>query len=40
LIPDIVTLEPLSYGSVQKGIAALSASSRVQGEPFYLRFEE
>lgn len=39
-MPDIVTVEPLPYGVVEAALEALTASDRVQGTPFYLRFEE
>ncbi len=39
-MPDIVTVESLPYGVVEDALHELSASDRVQGTPFYLRFEE
>lgn len=39
VIPDIVTVEPLSFGEITEGLSVLRNSSRVLGKPFYLRFE-
>ena len=39
-MPDIVTVESLPYGVVGDALEELRASDRVQGTPFYLRFEE
>jgi homoserine dehydrogenase len=39
VIPDIVTVEPLSYEIVEEALEALGESDRVLGRPFFLRFE-
>jgi len=39
VIPDIVTLEPLPYGILEKALKELETSDRVDGKPFFLRFE-
>lgn len=39
VIPDIVTVEPLSYGTLKQALAELEKSNRVDGKPFFLRFE-
>ena len=39
VIPDIVTVEPLSYGTLEQALKELEQSDRVDGKPFFLRFE-
>ncbi|MGW8179227.1 MAG: homoserine dehydrogenase, partial [bacterium] len=39
VIPDIVTIEPLSYGTLEKALNELEQSNRIDGKPFFLRFE-
>ena len=40
VIPDIVTVEPESFQTVEQTLERLKSSDHIIGEPFYLRFEE
>ena len=40
VIPDIVTVEPELFGTVEASLEHLKLSDHVIGEPFFLRFEE
>jgi homoserine dehydrogenase len=40
VIPDIVTVEPLPYRTVQNALKELGESDSIDGKPFFLRFEE
>ncbi len=40
VIPDIVTVEPELFGTVEASLERLKLSDHVIGEPFFLRFEE
>ena len=40
VIPDIVTVEPLSYGTLEQALSELEQSDRIDGKPFFLRFEK
>lgn len=39
VIPDIVTVEPLSYETVEGALKDLEQSDKIDGKPFFLRFE-
>jgi homoserine dehydrogenase len=39
VMPDIVTIEPVPYGTLEPALAELERSDRVDGKPFFLRFE-
>jgi hypothetical protein len=39
VVPDIVTIEPLPYGILEQALGELEKSDRVDGKPFFLRFE-
>jgi homoserine dehydrogenase len=40
VIPDIVTVEPKSYGTLRQALKELEQSDRVDGKPFFLRFKQ
>lgn len=40
VIPDIVTVEPESFQTVEQTLERLKSSDHIIGEPFYLRFED
>jgi hypothetical protein len=40
VIPDIVTVEPETFQTVEQALVQLKASDHIIGDPFFLRFEE
>jgi homoserine dehydrogenase len=40
VIPDIVTVEPLSFSTLEQALLELEQSDRVDGKPFFLRFKQ
>ncbi|MBI2971875.1 MAG: homoserine dehydrogenase [Candidatus Aenigmarchaeota archaeon] len=40
IVPDIITIDPVSDSTIQKVLSELEACERVHGKPFYMRIED